>query len=177
MGGAMHIGWGAVLAACACLSTLALATDKPASAQLTVAATVGQSPCNLRPGDEAITLRMDASLQTLRTEGRMPAVPFELHLEGCSLDVVSQVHLRFSGQGATGQPALLALDQGSEARGAAVALFLNDVPITLNKDALPQSLHGGENILHCAASLTRLATDEVQTGAFSAVTTFGLRYD
>ncbi|XAG70632.1 type 1 fimbrial protein [bacterium 19CA06SA08-2] len=176
MGGVMHIGWGAVLAVCACLSSLVLAADEPANAQLTVAATVGQSACNLRPGDEAIELGMNASLQTLRTQGQMPAVPFDLHLEGCS-DVASRVHLRFNGQGASGQPALLALDQGGEASGVAIALFLAGEPITLNEVAPPQHLYGAENVLHCAARLTRLAADELQAGAFSATTTFELHYD
>ncbi|WP_330544170.1 fimbrial protein [Aeromonas hydrophila] len=173
----MHIGWGAVLAIyCACFSSLALAADEPVTAQLTVAATVGQSACNLRPGDEAIVLQMDASLQTLRTQGKMPAVPFDLHLEGCT-DVASRVHLRFSGQGATGQPNWLALDPASEASGVAIALSLAGEPIALNGVAPPQRLYGGENILHCAASLTRLTAEEVQAGAFSATTTFELHYD
>ncbi|MGU5760167.1 fimbrial protein [Aeromonas hydrophila] len=153
-----------------------MAADDPAAAQLTVTATVGQSACNLRPGDEAIALQMDASLQTLRTQGQMPAVPFDLHLEGCS-DVASRVHLRFNGQGASGQPALLALDPASEASGVAIALSLAGEPVTLNEVAPPRRLFGAENVLHCAASLTRLAADELQVGAFSATTTFELHYD
>ncbi|ENC6658110.1 type 1 fimbrial protein [Aeromonas hydrophila] len=159
-----------------CLPALALAADEPASASLTVVATVGQSACNLRSGDEAITLQMEASLQTLRTQGQMPAVPFDLHLEGCS-DVASRVHLRFSGQGVAGQPALLALDPTSEASGVAIALSLAGEPIALNEVAPPQRLYGAENILHCAARLTRLTDAELQAGAFSATTTFELHYD
>lgn len=176
MVGVVRSGWGLAIY-CACLSSLAMAADEPASAQLTVTATVGQPACNLRPGDEAIQLWMDASLQTLRTQGKMPAVPFDLHLEGCS-DVASKVHLRFNGQGASGEQSnLLALDQGSEASGVAIALSLAGEPISLNEVAPPQHLYGAENVLHCAARLTRLKADEVQAGAFSATTTFELHYD
>ena len=44
-------------------------------------------------------------------------------------------------------------------------------PIALNEVAPPQRLYGGENILHCAARLTRLTDAELQAGAFSATTT------
>lgn len=175
MGGVMPIGCGAILvASVACLPVLAAET--PSTAALTVTATVGQPPCELRPGDEAITLPLAATLQTLQTQGKMAPVPFDLHLEGCS-ELVSRVHLRFSGQGARGQPNWLALDQGSEASGVGIALTLAGEPISLNEVAPPQPLHKGENVLHCAARLTRLSEAALQVGAFSATTTFALDYD
>ncbi|OSJ39287.1 fimbrial protein, partial [Salmonella enterica] len=155
--------------------TSVYAVDPPAtgpfgSGKITFTGTITNSPCNIAPGDDAITVpfgqisyrKLNAADATTKSE------PFTIHLQNCAFDPdatkagsagkMSKVTVSFSGTGDTTHHAYVST---GSAQHVGVQLLKSDnstiiEPNTPMPDADAQQLQAGNNELNFFARLIAL---------------------
>ncbi|EGP3502149.1 fimbrial protein [Salmonella enterica subsp. enterica serovar Newport] len=174
--------------------TSVYAVDPPAtgpfgSGKITFTGTITNSPCNIAPGDDAITVpfgqisyhKLNAADATTKSE------PFTIHLQNCAFDPdatkagsagkMSKVTVSFSGTGDTTHHAYVST---GSAQHVGVQLLKSDnstiiEPNTPMPDADAQQLQAGNNELNFFARLIAL-TDAATPGDVNASVTYTLKY-
>ncbi|EKE3790966.1 fimbrial protein [Salmonella enterica] len=160
------------------------------SGKITFTGTITNSPCDVAPGDDAITVPFgQISYRKLNTaDATTNSKPFTIHLQNCafdpnSLDVtgsagkMSKVTVSFSGSGDTTHKAYIST---GSAQHVGVQLLKNDnstiiEPNTPMLDTDAQQLKAGNNELNFFARLIALGTD-VTPGDVDASITYTLKY-
>lgn len=160
------------------------------SGKITFTGTITNSPCDVAPGDDAITVpfgqisyrKLDAENATTNSK------PFTIHLQNCAFDPndpvvtgsagkMSKVTVSFSGSGDTTHKAYIST---GSAQHVGVQLLKNDnatiiEPNTPMPDADAQQLQSGNNELNFFARLIALGAG-VTPGDVNASVTYTLKY-
>ncbi len=160
------------------------------SGKITFTGTITNSPCDIAPGDDAITVPFgQVSYRKLKAaDATTESKPFTIHLEHCAFDPnspdvtdsagkMSKVTVSFSG---TGDATHHAYNSTGSAQHIGVQLLKSDnstiiEPNTQMTDADAQQLHNGNNELNFFARLIALGTD-VTPGDVNASVTYTLKY-
>lgn len=162
------------------------------SGKITFTGTITNSPCDVAPGDDAITVPFgQISYRTLKAaDATTKSEPFTIHLEHCAFDPndsgtsptgsagkMSKVTVSFSG---TGDATHHAYNSTGSAQHIGVQLLKSDnttiiEPNSQMTDADAQQLHNGNNELNFFARLIALGTD-VTPGDVNASVTYTLKY-
>ncbi|HFE6711794.1 TPA: fimbrial protein [Salmonella enterica subsp. enterica serovar Newport] len=174
--------------------TSVYAVDPPAtgpfgSGKITFTGTITNSPCDIAPGDDAITVPFgQVSYRTLNAaDATTKSEPFTIHLQNCAFDPdatkagsagkMSKVTVSFSGTGDTTHHAYVST---GSAQHVGVQLLKSDnstiiEPNTPMPDADAQQLQAGNNELNFFARLIAL-TDAATPGDVNASVTYTLKY-
>ncbi|EAU2558428.1 fimbrial protein [Salmonella enterica] len=160
------------------------------SGKITFTGTITNSPCDVAPGDDAITVPFgQISYRKLNTaDATTNSKPFTIHLQNCAFDPnspdvtgsagkMSKVTVSFSGSGDTTHKAYIST---GSAQHVGVQLLKNDnstiiEPNTPMLDTDAQQLKAGNNELNFFARLIALGTD-VTPGDVDASITYTLKY-
>ncbi|EAU0884950.1 fimbrial protein StdA [Salmonella enterica] len=160
------------------------------SGKILFTGTITNSPCDIAPGDDAITVPFgQISYRKLNTaDATTNSKPFTIHLQNCAFDPnspdvtgsagkMSKVTVSFSGSGDTTHKAYIST---GSAQHVGVQLLKNDnstiiEPNTPMPDTDAQQLKAGNNELNFFARLIALGTD-VTPGDVDASITYTLKY-
>ncbi|EAA5344278.1 fimbrial protein [Salmonella enterica] len=160
------------------------------SGKILFTGTITNSPCDIAPGDDAITVPFgQISYRKLNTaDATTNSKPFTIHLQNCAFDPnspdvtgsagkMSKVTVSFSGSGDTTHKAYIST---GSAQHVGVQLLKNDnstiiEPNTPMPDTDAQQLKAGINELNFFARLIALGTD-VTPGDVDASITYTLKY-
>ncbi|EHO8938719.1 fimbrial protein [Salmonella enterica] len=162
------------------------------SGKVTFTGTITNSPCDIAPGDDAITVQFgQISYRKLNAaDATTDSKPFTIHLQNCAFDPneasvtdtnsagkMSKVTVSFSGSGDTTHHAYIST---GSAQHVGVQLLKNDnstviEPNTPMPDADAQQLQTGNNELNFFARVVALATG-VTPGDVNASVTYTLKY-
>ncbi|EBX8424239.1 fimbrial protein [Salmonella enterica subsp. enterica serovar Urbana] len=160
------------------------------SGKITFTGTITNSPCDVAPGDDAITVPFgQISYRKLNTaDATTNSKPFTIHLQNCAFDPnettiagsagkMSKVTVSFSGTADTSGKAYIST---GSAQHVGVQLLKNDnstiiEPNTPMPDTDAQQLKAGNNELNFFARLIALGTD-VTPGDVDASITYTLKY-
>ncbi|EBI7976959.1 fimbrial protein [Salmonella enterica] len=160
------------------------------SGKITFTGTITNSPCDVAPGDDAITVPFgQISYRKLNTaDATTNSKPFTIHLQNCAFDPnspdvtgsagkMSKVTVSFSGSGDTTHKAYIST---GSAQHVGVQLLKNDnstiiEPNTPMPDGDAQQLQAGNNELNFFARLIALSTG-VTPGDVNASVTYKLKY-
>ncbi|EBA8595399.1 fimbrial protein [Salmonella enterica] len=160
------------------------------SGKITFTGTITNSPCDVAPGDDAITVPFgQISYRKLNVaDATTNSKPFTIHLQNCAFDPnspdvtgsagkMSKVTVSFSGSGDTTHKAYIST---GSAQHVGVQLLKNDnstiiEPNTPMPDADAQQLQAGNNELNFFARLIALGAD-VTPGDVNASVTYTLKY-
>ncbi|MGT2517745.1 fimbrial protein, partial [Salmonella enterica] len=152
--------------------------------------TITNSPCDIAPGDDAITVQFgQISYRHLKNaDDHSDSKPFTIHLQNCAFDPnttdtagsagkMSKVTVSFSGSGDTTHHAYIST---GSAQHVGVQLLKNDnstviEPNTPMQDADAQQLQAGNNELNFFARVVALTTG-VTPGDVNASVTYTLKY-
>ncbi|EAA2241272.1 fimbrial protein StdA, partial [Salmonella enterica subsp. enterica] len=156
------------------------------SGKITFTGTITNSPCDVAPGDDAITVPFgQISYRKLNTaDATTNSKPFTIHLQNCAFDPnspdvtgsagkMSKVTVSFSGSGDTTHKAYIST---GSAQHVGVQLLKNDnstiiEPNTPMPDGDAQQLQAGNNELNFFARLIALSTG-VTPGDVNASVTY-----
>lgn len=160
------------------------------SGKITFTGTITNSPCDIAPGDDAITVPFgQISYRKLNAaDATTNSKPFTIHLQNCAFDPndpdvtgsagkMSKVTVSFSGSGDTTHKAYIST---GSAKNIGVQLLKNDnatiiAPNTPMPDADAQQLQAGNNELSFFARLIAL-TGAATPGDVNASVTYTLKY-
>ncbi|EDB4569410.1 fimbrial protein [Salmonella enterica subsp. enterica serovar Panama] len=162
------------------------------SGKVTFTGTITNSPCDIAPGDDAITVPFgQISYRKLNAaDATTASKPFTIHLQNCAFDPndtgtnpagsagkMSRVTVSFSGTADTSGKAYVST---GSAQHVGVQLLKNDnstiiEPNTPMPDADAQQLQAGNNELNFFARLIALGAD-VTPGDVNASVTYTLKY-
>ncbi|EED8228377.1 fimbrial protein [Salmonella enterica subsp. enterica serovar Mikawasima] len=160
------------------------------SGKITFTGTITNSPCDIAPGDDAITVPFgQISYRKLNAaDATTNSKPFTIHLQNCAFDPnspdvagsagkMSKVTVSFSGSGDTTHKAYIST---GSAQHVGVQLLKNDnstiiEPNTPMPDADAQQLQAGNNELNFFARLIALGAN-VTPGDVDASITYTLKY-
>lgn len=160
------------------------------SGKITFTGTITNSPCDIAPGDDAITVPFgQISYRKLNAaDATTNSKPFTIHLQNCAFDPnspdvtgsagkMSKVTVSFSGSGDITHKAYIST---GSAQHVGVQLLKNDnstiiEPNTPMPDADAQQLQAGNNELNFFARLIALGAD-VTPGDVNASITYTLKY-
>ncbi|EOG2101622.1 fimbrial protein [Salmonella enterica] len=160
------------------------------SGKITFTGTITNSPCDIAPGDDAITVPFgQISYRKLSAaDATTNSKPFTIHLQNCAFDPnspdvtgsagkMSKVTVSFSGSGDTTHKAYIST---GSAQHVGVQLLKNDnstiiEPNTPMPDGDAQQLQAGNNELNFFARLIALGAD-VTPGDVDASITYTLKY-
>ncbi|EJA8866149.1 fimbrial protein [Salmonella enterica subsp. enterica serovar Newport] len=160
------------------------------SGKITFTGTITNSPCDVAPGDDAITVPFgQISYRKLNAaDATTNSKPFTIHLQNCAFDPnspdvtgsagkMSKVTVSFSGSGDITHKAYIST---GSAQHVGVQLLKNDnstiiEPNTPMPDADAQQLQAGNNELNFFARLIALGAD-VTPGDVNASITYTLKY-
>ncbi|ECE4732642.1 fimbrial protein [Salmonella enterica] len=160
------------------------------SGKILFTGTITNSPCDIAPGDDAITVPFgQISYRKLNTaDATTNSKPFTIHLQNCAFDPnspdvtgsagkMSKVTVSFSGSGDITHKAYIST---GSAQHVGVQLLKNDnstiiEPNTPMPDTDAQQLKAGINELNFFARLIALGTD-VTPGDVDASITYTLKY-
>ncbi|EAQ6107622.1 fimbrial protein StdA [Salmonella enterica subsp. diarizonae] len=160
------------------------------SGKITFTGTITNSPCDIAPGDDAITVPFgQISYRKLNTaDATTDSKPFTIHLQNCAFDAnttnvagsagkMSKVTVSFSGTGDTTHHAYIST---GSAQHVGVQLLKSDnstiiEPGATMPDTDAQQLQAGNNELNFFARLIALTAD-VTPGDINASVTYTLKY-
>lgn len=162
------------------------------SGKITFTGTITNSPCDIAPGDDAITVPFgQISYRKLNTaDATTDSKPFTIHLQNCAFDPndagsnpagsagkMSKVTVSFSGTADTSGKAYVST---GSAQHVGVQLLKSDnisliTPNTPMPDGEAQQLQAGNNELNFFARLIAL-TDAATPGDVNASVTYTLKY-
>ncbi|EAO2874276.1 fimbrial protein [Salmonella enterica] len=160
------------------------------SGKITFTGTITNSPCDVAPGDDAITVPFgQISYRKLNAaDATTNSKPFTIHLQNCAFDPnspdvagsagkMSKVTVSFSGSGDTTHKAYIST---GSAQHVGVQLLKSDnttiiEPNTPMPDTDAQQLQAGNNELNFFARLIAL-TDAATPGDVNASVTYTLKY-
>ncbi|EAC0952742.1 TPA: fimbrial protein [Salmonella enterica subsp. enterica serovar Neukoelln] len=160
------------------------------SGKILFTGTITNSPCNIAPGDDAITVPFgQISYRKLNTaNATTDSKPFTIHLQNCAFDPnettiagsagkMSKVTVSFSGTADTSGKAYVST---GSAQHVGVQLLKGDntsliTPNTPMPDGDAQQLQAGNNELNFFARLIAL-TDAATPGDVNASVTYTLKY-
>ncbi|EKR1395833.1 TPA_asm: fimbrial protein [Salmonella enterica subsp. enterica serovar Dublin] len=160
------------------------------SGKITFTGTITNSPCDIAPGDDAITVPFgQISYRKLNAaDATTNSKPFTIHLQNCAFDPnspdvtgsagkMSKVTVSFSGSGDTTHKAYIST---GSAQHVGVQLLKNDnstiiEPNTPMPDTDAQQLQAGNNELNFFARLIAL-TGAATPGDVNASVTYTLKY-
>ncbi|EBV1275872.1 fimbrial protein [Salmonella enterica subsp. enterica serovar Oranienburg] len=160
------------------------------SGKVTFTGTITNSPCDIAPGDDAITVQFgQISYRHLKNaDDHSDSKPFTIHLQNCAFDPnttntegsagkMSKVTVSFSGSGDTAHNAYIST---GSAQHVGVQLLKSDNstiinPNTAMADTDAQQLQAGNNELNFFARVVALATG-VTPGDVNASVTYTLKY-
>ncbi|EBF9676813.1 fimbrial protein [Salmonella enterica subsp. enterica] len=160
------------------------------SGKITFTGTITNSPCDIAPGDDAITVPFgQISYRKLNTaDATTDSKPFTIHLQNCAFDPnettiagsagkMSKVTVSFSGTADTSGKAYVST---GSAQHVGVQLLKSDntsliTPNTPMPDGDAQQLQAGNNELNFFARLIAL-TDAATPGDVNASVTYTLKY-
>ncbi|HIB1591970.1 TPA: fimbrial protein [Salmonella enterica subsp. enterica serovar Muenchen] len=168
------------------------ATGPFGTGKITFTGTITNSPCDIAPGDDAITVPFgQISYRKLKAaDATTESKPFTIHLQNCVFDPndagtnppgsagkMSKVTVSFSGAGDATHHAYIST---GSAQHVGVQLLNNDnstiiEPNTQMSDADAQQLQAGNNELNFFARLIALTAD-VTPGDVNASVTYTLKY-
>ncbi len=158
--------------------------------KITFTGTITNSPCDIAPGDDAITVPFgQISYRKLNSaDATTESKPFTIHLQNCAFDAndttiagsagkMSKVTVSFSGTGDTTHHAYIST---GSAQHVGVQLLKSDnstiiEPGATMPDGEAQQLQAGNNELNFFARLIALAAD-VTPGDVNASVTYTLKY-
>lgn len=159
--------------------------------KITFTGTITNSPCDIAPGDDAITVPFgQISYRKLNAaDATTESKPFTIHLQNCAFDPddaatnknptgkMSKVTVSFSGAGDTTHHAYIST---GSAQHVGVQLLKNDnttiiEPGATMPDGEAQQLQAGHNDLNFFARLIALTAD-VTPGDVNASVTYTLKY-
>lgn len=137
------------------------------------------APCSIAPESVDQTIQMGQIANSLlEHQGEGPLRPFDIHLEGCSLDTAKTASITFNGIPDDSEKKHLALN--GFAKGAAIAMVsqLDGSEVVLGTPTKAMSLVEGDNHLKFGAKLvSNIKTGEKATpGEFTATTDFIMTY-
>lgn len=171
------------------MSASAFAVDA-GKGTVTFTGSIIEAPCSIAPGDESQTIDLgQVSNVTLQKGGMSAAQPFEIHLEGCTLnaeykDGVTQkynnmVEVKFEGTEWVNNGSNTGLIQiTGDASGAGIVLMnKSGAKININDSTVERAYTSGNNILSFQAALQGMSDATVVPGSFQAVTNFTLAYN
>lgn len=140
-------------------------------------------PCSLEAGDESIELDFGSVVDKyLYQHQRTNSKAFSLRLADCDTSLGKTVKISFGGVESLALPGLLALTDGSLAKGIAVG-FETSAGQTLGLNAWSprEALIDGDNTValqaYIQAEPEAVATKGIQLGTFYAVASFSLQYE
>ncbi|ECI0840603.1 fimbrial protein [Salmonella enterica subsp. diarizonae] len=161
------------------------------SGKVTFTGTITNSPCDIAPGDDAITVQFgQISYRKLNTtNATTESKPFTIHLQNCAFDAntttiegsagkMSKVTVSFSGAGDTTHHAYIST---GSAQHVGVQLLKNDNSTLIEPNSTAsdttdaQQLQAGNNELNFFARLIALGAD-VTPGDVNASVTYTLKY-
>lgn len=161
------------------------------SGKVTFTGTITNSPCDIAPGDDAITVQFgQISYRKLNTaNATTDSKPFTIHLQNCAFDAnttntegsagkMSKVTVSFSGSGDTTHHAYIST---GSAQHVGVQLLKNDNSTLIEPNSTAsdttdaQQLQAGNNELNFFARVVALATG-VTPGDIDASVTYTLKY-
>ncbi|HAK5851005.1 TPA: fimbrial protein [Salmonella enterica] len=161
------------------------------SGKILFTGTITNSPCDIAPGDDAITVPFgQISYRKLNTIDATDSKPFTIHLQNCAFDPndagsnpagsagkMSKVTVSFSGTADTSGKAYVST---GSAQHVGVQLLKSDntsliTPNTPMPDGDAQQLQAGNNELNFFARLIAL-TDAATPGDVNASVTYTLKY-
>ncbi|EEE1377935.1 fimbrial protein [Salmonella enterica subsp. diarizonae] len=160
------------------------------SGKITFTGTITNSPCDIAPGDDAITVPFgQISYRKLNAvDATTDSKPFTIHLQNCAFDPndttiagsagkMSKVTVSFSGTADAGNKAYIST---GSAQHVGVQLLKSDntsliTPNTPMPDGEAQQLQAGNNELNFFARLIAL-TDAATPGDVNASVTYTLKY-
>ncbi|EKO1025256.1 fimbrial protein [Salmonella enterica subsp. enterica] len=158
--------------------------------KITFTGTITNSPCDIAPGDDAITVPFgQISYRKLNAaDATTDSKPFTIHLQNCAFDAnttntegsagkMSKVTVSFSGSGDTTHHAYIST---GSAQHVGVQLLKNDnstliEPNSTASDTDAQQLQTGNNELNFFARVVALAAG-VTPGDVNASVTYTLKY-
>lgn len=159
---------------------------------VTFTGSIIEAPCSIAPGDESQTIDLGQVSNVTLQEGKMSsAQPFEIHLQGCTLNAqytdkdgkdhtynnMVQVHFEGTEWVENGTNTGLIQITG-EASGAGVALMnKSGTKIDINSSTTERAYTSGNNILSFQAALQGQSGATVVPGSFRATTNFTLAYN
>ncbi|HBM0103178.1 TPA: fimbrial protein, partial [Salmonella enterica subsp. enterica serovar Wedding] len=160
----------------------------------TFTGTITNSPCDIAPGDDAITVPFgQISYRHLKTAGSTTdSKPFTIHLQNCAFDEdnsvnnknpvgkMSKVTVSFTADTSGIDTTNKAYTSVGGAKYVGVQLLQSDnttiiEPNTQMQDGDAQQLHAGNNSLNFFARLIALS-DNVTPGEVNASVTYTLKY-
>ncbi|EFT2485805.1 fimbrial protein [Salmonella enterica] len=159
--------------------------------KVTFTGTITNSPCDIAPGDDAITVPFgQISYRHLKAANdHTESKPFTIHLQNCAFDPddatsnknpvgkMSKVTVSFSGSGDTTHKAYVSTGSaqhiGVQLLGSDNATIID--PNTPMEDAKAQQLQAGNNELNFFARVIALGTG-VTPGNVNASVTYTLKY-
>ncbi|EBI5826031.1 fimbrial protein [Salmonella enterica] len=160
------------------------------SGKITFTGTITNSPCDVAPGDDAITVPFgQISYRKLNTaDATTDSKPFTIHLQNCAFDPndttiagsagkMSKVTVSFSGTADAGNKAYISTGSAQHV-GVQLLKSDNTTPITPNTtmaDGDAQQLQAGNNELKFFARLIAL-TAATTPGDVDASVTYTLKY-
>ncbi|EFR6822967.1 fimbrial protein [Salmonella enterica] len=171
------------------------AADSFGSGKITFTGTITNSPCDIAPGDDAITVPFgQVSYRKLNAnDSKTESKPFTIHLQNCGFDAndsgpdkavnpksagkMSKVTVSFSG---TGNDTIKAYTGSGTAKNIGVQLLMSNnstiiEPNTPMPDTDAQQLQVGNNELTFYARLVALGAPAT-SGDFSIPVTYTLKY-
>lgn len=135
------------------------------------------SACSIDPEamDQTVELGQ-ISNQLLEKGGESPIRPFQIHLQGCSIETAKSVSVTFSGNTADADKKQLAIE--GTAKGAAISLNNQHTgqEIVMGTPQKIVDLLEGDNTLEFGAKVVKVASEDVKSGQFSATTNFVISY-
>ncbi|CAG9406789.1 Fimbria A protein [Providencia alcalifaciens] len=173
------------------IGTPAFATDA-GKGIVTFTGSIIEAPCSIAPGDESQTIDLGQVSNVTLQEGKMSsAQPFEIHLQGCTLNATytdkdgkehtynNMVEVKFEGTEWLENGTNTGLIQiTGEASGAGVALMnKSGTKININSSTTERAYASGDNTLSFQAALQGQSGATVVPGSFRATTNFTLAYN
>ncbi|HDZ8965062.1 type 1 fimbrial protein (plasmid) [Aeromonas sp. BC14] len=137
------------------------------------------APCSIAPESVDQTIQMGQIANSmLENQGEGPLRPFEIHLEGCSIDTAKTATITFNGIPDDTEKKHLAIN--GFAKGAAIAMVsqLDGSDVILGTPTKAMSLVSGDNHLKFGAKLvSNVKSGEKATpGEFTATSDFIMSY-
>lgn len=176
----VHPRW--LCAVLAWVPAFSLITEASATDNLNFKGNLVEQACNIRPGDEAITLELwDLTSKHLYINTRSVGKGFKLHLEDCDTTIGNTVTITFGGVENRALPGLFALDSGNGASGIGLGLeTLSKKPLPVNKVSDEQVLANGSNVIELKAYVqgepNAIRDQTIGHGAYRVTSTFTLDY-
>ena len=176
----VHPRW--LCAVLAWVPAFSLIPEASATDNLNFKGNLVEQACNIRPGDEAITLELwDLTSKHLYINTRSVGKGFKLHLEDCDTTIGNTVTITFGGVENRALPGLFALDSGNGASGIGLGLeTLSNKPLPVNNVSDEQVLANGSNVIELKAYVQgepdALREQTIGHGAYRVTSTFTLDY-